>query len=149
VSYIHVQQLEALSDECAAASAAIAYLARVWHEARTSPEVTAISYADVREAADNVETTYIIRLFSGFEALLVEHLAALYPQLRIPRTAEALINRVALRERIPDPIRDLAHNIREYRNMLVHRRPPHAPVISFREVRSALNRFLVRLRDRP
>ena len=99
--------------------------------------------------ADNIEITYIVRLFSGFEAILVEHFAASHPPLRIPRTAEALINRIALRERIPDPIRDRAQDTREYRNTLVHQRPAPAPGVSFREVMSSLSRFLALLADSP
>src|SRR5436190_999490 len=100
VSYLHVQLLEPVLEEYIAAYAALSYTARVWHVVRAEPEVGRVQLSHVRQAIDNLEATYIIRLFSEFEAILVQHLTVSYPRLRVPRTAEALINRVALRERI-------------------------------------------------
>jgi hypothetical protein len=149
VSYLHLQQLATVDDEYAAATAATTYMARVWHELGNIPEISLVRLSHVRVALDNLEVTYIIRLFSEFEALLHDHLGTGYPGRRIPRTAEALVNRVALRERIPDPIRDAAQAVRDYRNVIVHRRTAGGATLSFGQAMAALNRYLARLPDSP
>jgi hypothetical protein len=145
VSYVHVEQLEDVRYEYAAAAAALACLAREWHTLREAPEVRLIGLSHVAQASRNIEITYIIRLFAVFESILVHHLATVHPGLRVPHTAEALINRVALRERIPDPIRSAAQTVREYRNTLVHHRAAIVPEMRLARVVAALNRFLARL----
>jgi hypothetical protein len=121
VSYLHVQRLASVRDEYAVVSAATTYLARVWHELGDAPEVSEVRFSQLRRAIVNLEATYVVRLFSEFEGILYYHLVVRYPGLRVPRTAEALISRVSLRERIPDPLRDAAQSVREYRNAIVHR----------------------------
>jgi len=63
VSYLQVQQLRLIRDEFAAARAAVAYLEGAWHRLRDTPEVSGIGIAQVRGAVQNIERTYIIRLF--------------------------------------------------------------------------------------
>src|SRR5438093_1583799 len=145
VSYLHVQLLEPVLEEYSAAYAALSYVERGWHLLRAEPEIGGVQLSHVQKAIGNLEATYIIRLFSEFEAILIHHLMKRHPGLRVPRTAEALINRVALRERIADPIRELAQRAREYRNALVHRRIAPAPTQRIQVVMAALNRFLARL----
>ena len=74
MSYLHCQRLASVRDEYLAAKAAIAYLTRVWHELGNAPEIKGISLFQMREAADQLASTYIIRLFSEFEAILQHHL---------------------------------------------------------------------------
>jgi hypothetical protein len=145
VSYLHVQALESVHSEFTSSAAVLAYATRVWHELSREPELHGARHIDFRRAVDNLETTYIIRLFAEYEAILQDHLSARHPGIRMPRTAEALINRVALRERLPHPVREDAQAVREYRNALVHRRITPVPSRSLREVRAVLNRFLARL----
>jgi hypothetical protein len=123
------------------------YVRRGWVQIRDEPEFRSVEFVHLRTALDRVEATYLIRLFAEFEAILQEHLAAVHPRLRIPRTAEALINRVALRERIPDPIRDAAQRVREERNALVHPSGQSGSAADFRRALAALNFFLARLPD--
>ena len=145
MSYIHVRALDSVHNEFTASAAVLAHAARVWHELSREPELDGVRHVDLRRAVDNLEATYIIRLFAEYETILQDHLSAHHSGIRIPRTAEALINRVALRERLPDPIREAAQSVREYRNALVHRRIAPVPSRSLREVLAALNRFLARL----
>jgi hypothetical protein len=149
VSHRHVQQLTSIQTEFAAARAAIALLERDWEELVAAPEMRAVRFPHVRAAVRNLEATYIIRLFSEFEALLYDHLTVRYPGRRVPRAAEALVNRAALRERIPDPVRDRAQAVREYRNTIVHRRTAAGSTLSFRDAMAALNQYLARLPNPP
>jgi hypothetical protein len=149
VSYRHVQRLASVGAEFEVAQVALSHLERSWHELGDLRAREGIGLGHVREAARNLEATYIIRLFSEFEGLLYRHLAATYPRLRVPRTAEALINRVALRERIPDAAREAVQTVREYRNSVVHREAAPVPAQTFQDASAALNRFLRLLRDAP
>ena len=145
MSYLHIQRLASVRDEYAVVSAATTYLARVWHELGDEPEVSELRFSQLRRAIMNLEATFIVRLFSEFEGILYHHLAVRHPRLRIPRTAEALISRVSVREHIPDLLRDAAQDVREYRNAIVHRPTGPMASMSFSEVLAALNRFLVQL----
>jgi hypothetical protein len=145
VSHLHIQGLEQIRDEFVATRTALRYVQSTWDLVAGTTQMRLLRYRHLRDAELNLEATYTIRLFSEFEVLLVDHLGTHYPGRRTPQTAEALINRVALRTRIPDPIRDAAHVVRAYRNVIVHRRIVPAPARSFREALSALNRFLAPL----
>jgi hypothetical protein len=145
VSYRHVQRLAAVRAEYEAAGLALEYLQQTWHQLGGRGRRGSVEFPHIREAALNLEITYLIRIFTEFESLLNRHLAERYPALRMPRTAEALINRVALRERIPDPIRAAAQAVREYRNEVVHRRAALGFAPTIEAASAALNRFLARL----
>ena len=145
MSYVHVQRLAPVTDEHNAARASVSYVERVWHRVASEPEMHGLTRAHIRMGARGLESAYVVRLFSEFEVILQDHLAARYPGRPIPRTAEALVNRVALRERIPDAIRSAAQDVREYRNAIVHRRTAAGAALDFREAAAALNRYLARL----
>src|SRR5262249_43672338 len=91
-----------------------------WPALAHEPDLRNVLFADLRRAAWTAEDTYLIRLFSQFEGLLAFHPVVTRRRPRVPRTAEALFNRVALLERIPDPLRDAVHAVREYRSAIVH-----------------------------
>jgi hypothetical protein len=95
----------------------------------------------------NLEQTYVVRLFSEFEGILQQRLSELRRSARVPWNAEDLINGVATRERIADPVRGRAHLVREFRNAVVHPRATPVRDMDFQEAMSALNHFLVLLRD--
>src|SRR5262249_27226443 len=103
-----------------------------------------VRLAHVQSAVRNLEVTYIIRLFSTFESLLHDYLTVSQPGRPAPRRAEDLINRAARHARIPDPVRDGAQQVREYRNSVVHPGAT-APAVAFDEALGKLNRFLAPL----
>jgi hypothetical protein len=138
-----------IEGEWQATRTAFEFLERSWPRIGDVVGAETTRFADVRRAAQNLEKTYLIRLFSEFEGILHYFLTATVPRLRIPRTAEALINRVALRQRVPDPIWDAVHRVREYRNDVLHPATPRRPSIEFEQALAALNRFLARLPDPP
>ena len=76
---------------------------------------------DIRTASDRLEGTYIVRVFSEFETALQHFIRAF--RIRRPRVAEVLVNRVRDRGHIPQAHADAVHQVREYRNVLVHERP--------------------------
>lgn len=149
MSYRHAQRLALVRDEFEVSLAAARYAARSWPRIAFEPEFDGLHLRDLLRAAERLEDTYIVRLFSQFEALLAHHLAGTRRVQRVPRTSEALINRVALMERLPNAMRHGAHRVREYRNAVVHPAGTPATWLSLPEAAGALNRFVAPLPDPP
>ncbi len=140
MSHTRIRQLGAVRQEFEAARDALTYTVNTWPTINVVIEAAGRRMEDFRLARRNLEITYLIRLFSQFEAILGEYLRE--RSRRVPRIAENLVNRVASLERIDDPVRDGVHDVRLYRNAVVH--PAAAPLITldFAEALAALNRFL-------
>jgi hypothetical protein len=149
MSHSLIQRLRAVESEFLVCAAALVPVERRWHEFATTDEWSGRSLQEVRAARARLEGTYIIRLFSEFEGCLHYHLTTTPGLTHIPHTAQALINRVALRNHIPNDIRLAVHQVREYRNSLVHTAAGIVPAMSFRDVRRALNQFLAILPELP
>ena len=73
---------------------------------------------DIATASMHLQGTYVVRLFSEFETAL-QHFAREF-NIRKPRGAETLVNRVRDRAHIPQAATDAVHRVRDYRNVLVH-----------------------------
>jgi len=149
VSYVLIQRLTAVRDEFRVARAAVTFAERTWPQSGGEPEFHGARMEHVRLTVRNLQGTYVIRLFAEFEELLRYYLEYRHPQRRLPRTAEALINRVALLEHLPDAAREGAHEVRQYRNSLVHVGAVTAPLLDFDRALSSLNRYLAPLPDPP
>jgi hypothetical protein len=113
----------------------------------------ATSLRDLVAAADQLEPTYLIRVWAEFETALRSYRRHLTgdPDDRIG--TESLINWTAgVRQgrAISEDIRDDVHEVREYRNSLVHERddqdPPAAVAIDV--ARRRLNTYLQKLPER-
>ena len=98
---------------------------------------------DIKKASDNLEGTYIVRIFSEFETAL-QHFIRVF-QIRKPRTTKALVNRVRARGKIPQDVADDVHRVRDFRNALVHERSAPADPVTIREATSSLCTFLSRV----
>ena len=142
--YVHVEQLKSIRDDFEAARAVMEFVEAEWDSLQEQPFVRGLSLGQVRTTASRLEATYLIKLFAEFEGILRASLATIRPGRRLRRTpTEALINSVALRLRIPDYVRDGAHDVRKYRNVLVHPDGEAADAMSFGQAVSLLNHFLV------
>jgi hypothetical protein len=145
VSHHHIRSLALVREELEAARAATAYVEERWtglHDLHETP----VSYAHLERTIRNLERTYLIRLFSEFEGILRRHLEAGQPQRQVPRNVEDVINRAARIRRIQDEVREGAHQVRNYRNSLVHG-GHDAPALAFSQALARLNRFLAPLPD--
>ena len=101
-----------------------------------------LTRGDLRAAADHLEETYAVRAFSLFEAALRNFWSA---TVRPTEPAAAvLIDRVATRCGIPDPVRADAHEVRALRNALVHEANADRPVL-LTEAVARLNRYVSRM----
>jgi hypothetical protein len=118
---------------------------RLVEQARDDPSILkkdAIGSRDLGNASQNLEGTYLVRLFAEFETGLRLYWATIRPSH--PRT-EDLVNRVASKRKISDELIKAVHSVREYRNSLVHEREDETNPVSLSAARSCLCEFLSRL----
>lgn len=99
---------------------------------------------DVEAMSDALEGTYLIRLFAAFESGLRSYWATIRDTTP---TTEQLINSIAGKRNIPDDVRDQVHEVREYRNSLVHEDDAETDPVALGAARSALCTFFARLPD--
>src|SRR5438067_2246248 len=97
-----------------------------------------LRYREIVRASENLEGTYIIRLFAEFET----GLRLYWDQVQgtNPRTRD-LLEGLAARCRIPGERKDNAHAVREYRNALLHERAEKVDALPMYEARSHLCHF--------
>ena len=105
----------------------------------TEPRVRPVH---LRSCAANLGLTYIVRLFAEFETVVCDYLSVVRPRRRPRRTGmEVLLNRIAAMRIIPPHIVQGVHDVREYRNELLHFRLRVRPM-TFEQCMARLNRFL-------
>lgn len=151
MSDFYVRRLERIRDEHQAASGALAYVSVYWLRASifNFPSLETVGVEEVRRAADDLDATYFIRLFSVFEGILKEHLANNHSGIRVAEDVSAawLIDRVSKLQqpRIADLFRERVHSVRRYRNYLVHPGGNLPAFVQFSEALARLTRFADRL----
>ncbi len=137
MGYLEVQRLAVIAEDYRAVRGAVVQALQ-----DTSQPGSAV--LDCAEGG--LETAYIARLFSEFEAILRGYLSANDPHLRpVPRSIFSVINRAASVWRIPNSLRDDVQQAREYRNSVVHADTTTRAAIPFSDALSILNKFLARL----
>jgi hypothetical protein len=99
-----------------------------------------LKFADYRNFRDNLEATYLIRLFAEFEAGLREAWELAFRRTTVPSVRD-LIDSIHAQRIVPDAWRDCVHNIRIYRNALVHEGGGDAQPIWLRDACGDLCRF--------
>ena len=99
-----------------------------------------LEFADYRNFQEDLEATYLIRLFAEFEAGLREAWEVAFRRTTVPSVRD-LIDSLNAQRLLPDLWRDCVHNIRVYRNALVHEGGDDAQPIGLREACSDLCRF--------
>jgi hypothetical protein len=118
------------------------FIAAVDQGESSLPANTKVNDADAMLA--NLEGTYLIRLYAAFEAGLRSYYASI--REKSPQTTD-LINSVAARRQIPDDLRDKVHEVREYRNNLVHEGDEDISAVAIGNARSRLCTFFSWLPD--
>lgn len=97
-----------------------------------------LEVADFRRAVRHVEITYVIRLFAYFEGTSRELWATIRPT---EPQMKKLLDGLAARCRMPADLLADAHDVREYRNEIVHG-GEIAARLAMSECRSRLARFM-------
>jgi hypothetical protein len=111
-----------------------------------APEGT--THRDLAVAALSLQATYLVRLWAEFETAILSYYRFLESQPEARIRASDLINTLAAVRRgraVADSVRDAVHEVREYRNSLVHERTDPAPPVDLVEARRRLNTFLAKL----
>jgi hypothetical protein len=101
---------------------------------------------DLRSASENLEGTYLIRMFAEFETGVRSFWKAIRPRTRTP--VEIMLARVGDRCGIPTDVVDEAQRVREYRNSLVHDRDEPIDPVSISNARRRLLIYVARLPNR-
>lgn len=102
-----------------------------------------IRVRDVRRTIEQLEGTYIIRMFAEFETSLRKFWNRHRPAQHKKQTpAEILVDHVGSQISVPDDAIAEVHRVRESRNLLIHEREGGFRILSIGEVRSRLCRFL-------
>lgn len=97
-----------------------------------------LRHGEIVMASNNLEGTYVIRLFAEFETGARQYWDANWDTE--PKTND-LINGLAARCGIPDTQRGNVHLVREYRNSLVHEREDKPDEVPIGVARSYLCHF--------
>ena len=134
-------RIKGVEREFTAASRAAELLLQV---IQTDPSILprGLKVRDVRAMADNLEATYIIRLFAAFETGLRSYWGT--HRTTTPPTRDLIIGIAALRE-TSDLERDVVQAVREYRNRLVHDAGATVQAFTISAARRALCTYFSRL----
>ena len=149
MSRYHISHIESCFKEYIASSYALASLELNWdHQSRIQHEAEPVTLVDVRKAARFMDSTYTIRIFATFEALLKEHMDQFHPQVRQPKDARAaqLIDQVGIRlsPKVGRELREAVHEVRSHRNALVHSNLP-TENLTITDCIARLSKFLAKL----
>ena len=137
-------RVRAVENEYLSCHAALTFAVREWAAMSAMPEWQGRVRSQAQEALERLEDTYIIRLFSEFEAILREFWTDT-EIIAVPDRIEDLINRLGSRHRLLQRVREQAHEVQYYRNALLHRSARRTRAVSFGSARRALNFFLAEL----
>jgi len=124
-----IERLKAVELEAQTAAVAITALSRV---VRLNPSALArhkLRPANLRVFRENLQPTYLIRVFAEFESGLRDAWMYAYRPSTHPK-AHDLINSIAALSAVPMNWLNRVHEVREYRNSLVHEQvEAHTPVV--------------------
>ncbi len=142
----YVNRLKSVASEYDAVREALAYVNVNWQKQSIySQESQKLTPKHFISASASIESVFIIRLFTTFEGILKEHLSRNHPTKRIPEDARVmwLIDQVAIRQtpRIRSELREKVHEVRKYRNSLVHAGYAPSPRIIFNDALATLAKY--------
>jgi len=106
-----------------------------------------LQVGDYQNFRNNLEPTYLIRVFAEFEAGLREAWEFAFYRITLPKTHD-LIESIAAQRTIAGDWIASAHEVRIYRNALVHEGGGAAPAVPIQVACHYLRRFFSRLPHR-
>jgi hypothetical protein len=98
---------------------------------------------DLKSADENLEGTYLIRMFAEFETVVRSFWKTIRPRARTQ--TEGLLDRVGDRCGVPSEVARNAQTARAYRYMLVHSRDGSRDSVTVAQARSRLATYLSHL----
>ncbi|HLX61723.1 MAG TPA: hypothetical protein VKX17_10620 [Planctomycetota bacterium] len=142
-NFVFFEQIKAAEEEAYIAIYAVGELLSQSSASRQSPRRRKFETSEIDRCRNNLEKTYVIRLFSEFEGAL-RTFWRLGRRRGTKPIMEVLMDSISSYQSIPTDVVGRAHEIREYRNDLVHKNAP-AVVFSLDEIRHHLCTFLSHL----
>ena len=136
-TYEALLKLKALESHCLAAKEATSYYLRECESNRIE-FLPGFQIRDMRDCHDNLEDTYIVRLFAEFEVTLRN-----FWELHVRRskpTVFRLLESLGSRFFVQSDVLQRAHAVREYRNTIIH--GGEASQVTLSEARSYLCTFM-------
>ncbi len=100
-----------------------------------------LQQADFRKLLENLESTFLIRMFAESEATLRDAWKNCFGRPTQPPVKD-LLDAVSAYRYIPRHVVEAAHEVRQYRNALIHEETEAAESISLAQARRRLCRFL-------
>lgn len=137
-----MQRLKRCESMCLAGKAATQHFLKAYQQDQSHFANAPFRIRDIRDCHEDLDTTYLIRIFALFETALRDFWSSSMNRPTHPR-AQHLLNTVAARQNMPVVVLDHAHAVREYRNSLLH--GALAPTVTLAEARSYLCTFLADL----
>lgn len=136
-----IERIKSVEREYQAAAVAAELLAE---KLRSEPSFLAptLRARDGEVVRQSIETAFLIRLFAVFEAGLREVWSEALRQTTEPRMKD-LVDALTARRGVPQGVADAVHQVREYRNALLH--GGETSSVSIGDARRQLNRFFARL----
>jgi hypothetical protein len=142
--YERIERLKAVEREFHVVRAALEQLQVAVTDGRVVlPGLT--SARDLDAARRQIEATFLIRLWAEFETAVLSYYRSLKNNPDLHIRAINLIDAVFAsrrRQALADAVRVAVHEVREYRNSLVHDRDDPAPPVAISEARRCLNVYL-------
>ena len=142
-----IDRIKSVEREHKATRFATEYLLNALRHDASPLQIENLRVRGVYNAGEQLEGTYLIRLFAEFETSLRSFLHDVGAK-RPPARTRDLLDRVAAKCRISHAQIRNAHAVREYRNVLVHERTGEVDAVSLAQARSHLCRFLDGLANR-
>jgi hypothetical protein len=137
-----IREIKTYEQICYAGMAATAHFLKCCQSDRALLLSLSFGEKDVRDCHDDLEATYLIRIFAVFEMTLREYWRTGCGKQSHP-TVEILLNRIASRRHVEMNLLDNAHAVRDARNNLVH--GGQTPPLPLSQARAHLCRFLAKL----
>jgi hypothetical protein len=139
-----IARLQAVEDEYRVLKVAIELLRAQLAGTPDLLSARGIERRSFEQSVQNLEATFVVRLFAEFETGLREVWRRAWQRASRPGTAQ-LLKSVAGRCRISTDWLDAADAVRKYRNAIVHEEDEAAPAIPALTAAESLRRFLSRL----
>jgi len=147
VSKIYQRKLARVQDERDTAEETVAYARDNWYTKSLFNEAgfDGRTLDSILQLAESLDAIFTIRLFAVFEGMLREHMRQHHPRTPVPEDAGAsyLIDRVATSQttRISIDLCNQVHEVRQYRNSLMHPDGKRATEIPFTVALARLARY--------
>ncbi len=139
-------RIKAVEREYRALRSAVGRMRRAIIDGAEGPVNTTVG--DLLTANENLEGTYLIRLWAEFETAVRSYYAWLIHDADNRIGTHDLINTVAGVRRgraVSEDVRRAVHAVRNYRNTLVHARDDPTQAVAITDARHNLNAFLCKL----